>query len=91
MDFSASPPLAPHSREDSLECRHCIEWGLLDLRGEGTQSQAHRVSGSHMPCPMPPGLPHAQHTQVWEQTDVEPQSPKGCTGGCVGWEQRTGG
>lgn len=30
-----------------------------------------------MPCPMPPGLPHAQHTQVWEQTDMEPPEPHG--------------
>lgn len=26
---------------------------------------------------MPPGLPHAQHTQVWEQTDMEPPEPHG--------------
>lgn len=79
MDFSASPPLAPHHREHALECRHCAEWDLINLRGEriGTQSQAHRVSRTHKPCPMPPGLPHAQHTQVWEQTDMEPPEPHG--------------
>lgn len=86
MDFSASPPLAPHHREHALECRHCAEWDLINLRGEriGTQSQAHRVSRTHKPCPTPPGLPHAQHTQVWEQTDTEPQSPMGCAG-WVSW------